>query len=235
MTEHMPNLTLPKGVTVSRTALLCPEQLTLNDWKSLGRTLQQFECSIQWWLGDWWCYGQHRYGERKAKLTLKDTLPSENDSPFYRRAYGTLMNYGSVAGRVASSRRREVLSFSHHVVIAPLEPDEQDHWLDIAVRDRLSVRKLELEIFKREVSKPDHGDRYLLWCLTKQAERSTRCILPPWETPDFERFLVINAYHSDVHEFAKEVKAAHEFWSNMRALLRRVRERATRAEREQAA
>ncbi|HEX2434930.1 MAG TPA: hypothetical protein VHI55_13365 [Gaiellaceae bacterium] len=40
------------------------------------------------------------------------------------------------------SRRRENLSFTHHVLIAPLPLDEQIVWLDRAERERLSTREL---------------------------------------------------------------------------------------------
>ena len=95
-------LALPDGVTVSRTALVCDRQLPIDEWKSLGLALSQLERSIQFWIGDWWHYGFHRYGERKAMATAKGTF----DRAY---AYGTLMNYGNVAGRVETSRRREVL------------------------------------------------------------------------------------------------------------------------------
>ena len=45
--------------------------------------------------------------------TAKDTFGRDY-------AFGTLMNYGYVAGRVETSRRREVLSWSHHYEIAKL-------------------------------------------------------------------------------------------------------------------
>ena len=92
-------LALPDGVTVSRTALVCCRELPFDDWKTLGHTLSQRADSMQWWLGDWWHYGNHRYGER-ATTAAKGT---------FARAFGTLMNYGSVAGSVETSRRREVL------------------------------------------------------------------------------------------------------------------------------
>ena len=41
--------------------------------------------------------------------------------------------FGWVAGQIETSRRREVLSWSHHSEVAALEPKEQDHLLDLAV------------------------------------------------------------------------------------------------------
>jgi hypothetical protein len=85
-------LALPDGVSVSRTALVCSQQLSLDEWQSLGRALTQMESSIQWWIGDWWHYGRHRYGERKAKITAENAFERSY-------AFSTLMNYGWIAGR----------------------------------------------------------------------------------------------------------------------------------------
>jgi len=56
------------------------------------------------------------------------------------------MNMVHVASRFEVSRRRKNLSWSHHETVASLEPDQQDHWLDRAVADRLSVADLRLEL-----------------------------------------------------------------------------------------
>jgi hypothetical protein len=31
-------------------------------WAANGK----IEGSVQWWLGDWWAFGEHLYGDRKA-------------------------------------------------------------------------------------------------------------------------------------------------------------------------
>ena len=56
--------------------------------------LAAFENGIQWWLGDWWHYGFHAYGDRKAKVKAKGAFPY---------AFQTLMNWGWVAGMVETS------------------------------------------------------------------------------------------------------------------------------------
>jgi hypothetical protein len=38
------------------------------------------------------------------------------------------------------------LSWSHHVLLAPLKPDEQKRWLERASAERLSVADLRLEL-----------------------------------------------------------------------------------------
>ena len=70
---------------------------------------------------------------RKAKVKAKGVFPY---------AFPTLMNWGWVAGSVATSLRREVLSWSHHALIASYPPDEQKKWLDKAERFEWPVKKL---------------------------------------------------------------------------------------------
>lgn len=93
-------MTLPDGVTITPTALTFSRELSFDEWKSLGSNLKQFESSLQWWIGDWWHHGEHKYGERK-KLAA-DAFGYE---------FGTLMNFGYVAGSVEASLRNEALSF----------------------------------------------------------------------------------------------------------------------------
>jgi hypothetical protein len=96
---------LPEGGD-NRTPLLT-DNLGLEEWLEIGRSLTQTERDVQWRLGDWWAFGNHRYGERAniAAGTLKFVV-------------GTLQNYASVARKFPPSRRREDLSFSHHVEVA---------------------------------------------------------------------------------------------------------------------
>jgi hypothetical protein len=88
-----------------------------------------------WWVGDWIRYGNAKFGERyvrAAKITGYDVQ--------------TLTNMVYVASRFEISRRRENLSWSHHETVAALEPDEQGHWLNRAIAEKLSVSDLRLEL-----------------------------------------------------------------------------------------
>ena len=49
---------------ISPTGWQLPDDLSVDDWASLGRQLHRVVESVQWWLGDWWVYGEHSYGER---------------------------------------------------------------------------------------------------------------------------------------------------------------------------
>ena len=132
---------LPKQVTISRTALVLPSDFSVEEWQTVGAKLAAYQNGIQWWLGDWWHYGAHAYGARQARVKAKGAFPY---------AFPTLMNWGWVAGSVATSLRREALSWSHHELIARYPPDEQKKWLDRAEMAEWSVKKFGQSIYEAQ-------------------------------------------------------------------------------------
>lgn len=105
------------------------------DWLSTGRRLGTIGRCSQWWIGDWVRYGTSRWGEKyaeAARVTGYDVA--------------SLRNMAWVASRFDLSLRNDKLTWSHHVLLAPLEPDEQRKWLERASEERLSVADLRLEL-----------------------------------------------------------------------------------------
>lgn len=119
---------------LSRLGWRLPADLSFDEWTSCGQALSSIEGSVQWWLGDWWAFGEHAYGERVRVL--------ESGGPLEDMNFQTLRNYGWVSRAFETSRRRDVLSFKHHAEVAALPLDEQDRWLDRAEREELSTMKL---------------------------------------------------------------------------------------------
>ena len=99
----------------SSTALYLPANLSEQEWRAAGIALAHTEQSISWWIGDWWAFGEKRYGARKAIVESP-----EWDGPSFQ----TCANAAAVCKAFETSRRREVLSFSHHAEVAALPPDE---------------------------------------------------------------------------------------------------------------
>ena len=124
----------------SDTALTLPEGLPFDQWQAFGEVLGRAERSVQWWMGDWWRYGDRAYGERAAQAL---------DSRF---SFQSWMDAGWVAGAVETSRRREVLSWSHHKEVAALGPDEQDYWLDLAVTEGWTRNELRSHVARARAS-----------------------------------------------------------------------------------
>jgi len=65
----------------------------------------------------------------------------------------TLKGFRYVADKVETLRRRNNLEFGHHREVAPLTPEEQDKWLDIAEEEGLSVHHLRNKIKKEKKEK----------------------------------------------------------------------------------
>ncbi|HWH19786.1 MAG TPA: hypothetical protein VN671_04585, partial [Solirubrobacterales bacterium] len=89
----------------------------------------------QWWIGDWLQFGTSEFGERyveASRVTGYDPKSMRN------------MRY--VASRFPASLRRDNLQWSHHALLAALEPEERASWLDRATADRLSVADLRGEL-----------------------------------------------------------------------------------------
>jgi hypothetical protein len=69
------------------------------------------EHAVAWWIGYWWAFGEHRYGDRKAIVEAEDWAgPS----------FQTCVDCGTVARRFESTRRHVLLSFKHHREVAAL-------------------------------------------------------------------------------------------------------------------
>jgi len=83
----------------------------------------------------WLNYGEQAYGEMYEEAIEATGLK-----------YGTLRNDKYVAKRVEFSLRSENLSWHCHKEVAPLEPQEQDFWLEQAEQGQWTVRELRAEI-----------------------------------------------------------------------------------------
>jgi hypothetical protein len=132
-------------------------------WVAVGRRLGGISRSNQWWLGDWLRYGTVKWGERyveAAKIAGYDVR--------------SLANMASLAACFEMSRRRDNLTWSHHAVVAALDPDEQDKWLDMAAAERLSVADLRVELRSVERQRGAQGRAYV-----ERAEKSVSDFICP--------------------------------------------------------
>jgi hypothetical protein len=107
-----------------------PDGLSKRQWLTAGESLFAIEGAVQFWIGDWWAYGQHRYRARSQAAKV---------GALGDRAFSTLANYGWVARAFKTSDRSEVLSWKHHQVLAHLPPDERLQWLRRAESEHWSV------------------------------------------------------------------------------------------------
>jgi hypothetical protein len=131
---------ISNGVQFNKNGLTIKKDLSVEDWLSLGNTLETMQGAIQWWIGDWLNYGEQRYGE---------TYTQALDASKY--SYETLANIKWVAKSIESSLRSESLSWSHHKEIAPLPKRKQSYFISLAQEERLSVSSLKKAINVKKI------------------------------------------------------------------------------------
>ncbi len=139
--EAVPTLPPPEPAAerspraLSKVAWRPQSDLGQSEWLATGRRLGTIGRCSQWWIGDWVRYGAARWGERyaeAARVTGYDVA--------------SLRNMAWVASQFDVSLRSDKLTWSHHVLLAPLEPEQQQDWLERALKERLSVADLRLEL-----------------------------------------------------------------------------------------
>ena len=146
-----------------------PRGMSEDQWRAAGLMLARSESSFLWQLGDWWSFGESHYGDRTALLESRDwqgpSLQTCQDAGWVARTFGT-------------SRRREVLSFSHHREAASLAPGEADDvlsWAESPARNGnkpRSTRELREEIRRRKDRQSETDIKQLL--MERHDERRQR-------------------------------------------------------------
>lgn len=122
-------------VRARRDALYLPASLTLMEWVKIGEKVCLLSNSSAWWLGDWLIYGQDKYPDRYRRAIAETMLD-----------YQTLRNYAWIARKFPVSRRRDGLSFQHHLEVAALPAAQQDLWLDRALHFKWSKAELRRQV-----------------------------------------------------------------------------------------
>jgi len=115
-------LGMPYADCLTPTGYELPADLSAEQWLDVGAALGRVRGSVMWWVGDWWAYGEHKYGERAAIV---------QDENWVGPAYQTCKNAATICRAFEKSRRRD-LSFKAHAEIAPLPVEEQEHLLEWA-------------------------------------------------------------------------------------------------------
>ena len=113
------------------TGLVAVPGAPFDEWVRVGDWFRRAESGMPWNVGDWWVFGEHEYGTRAAQAI----------DPEGTDRLKTYTNYGRVARRFEMSRRRDI-SWTHHEIVAALEPADQDRLLEDAIRERWSTREL---------------------------------------------------------------------------------------------
>ena len=122
--------------SITRTGIEFHDELSFDEWDSLGQKLGEAGRSIGFIIGDWINYGESHYGEKYEEALSRTGL-----------AYDTLRHYAYVARKIEMCLRKHNLDYSVHATVAKLKTDdEKQHWLAMAEKHDLSVRRLRKSI-----------------------------------------------------------------------------------------
>jgi hypothetical protein len=117
-------------------------QLPYDTWRDIGVRIGRAGTRFQFVVGDWLLFGEQKYGAKYLEAQDLTGL-----------SYGTLANLKYIAGAIDFHRRRENLSYGHHVEIAALDPADGDRLLDQAEAEgwnreqlRQAVRELKAKL-----------------------------------------------------------------------------------------
>jgi len=172
-------LGLHPSAMARRTELRLPCALTLDTWQHIGQQIFLITDSTAWWLGDWLIFGEDKFPDRYQEAVSRTALN-----------YQTLRNYAWIARKFEPSRRRDKLSFQHHVEVAGLCPEDQDSFLAQAERLRWSRNELRRHVRQhlQQKASPEektvvsvqlalNPDRVACW---QEAANQAGCPLPDW-------------------------------------------------------
>lgn len=133
---------LSDSVSISETGLAVIHDLTFDQWSSLMGTLSRMDTAFQFALGDALNYGSTKYGERYTQAI-----------EMTGQSYQSLANYAWVSKAVTIDRRVAGLSWTHHRVVARLDPDEQVRLLSMAKENDWTISALAEEVRGEPVTK----------------------------------------------------------------------------------
>jgi len=126
---------LSSGIQIHKAGLLFTTKHSINTWEKIGADLLSFANSSTWWIADWLVYGEVTFQDRYKEAVKRTAL-----------SYQTLRNYTWVARKFPLSRRRQTLSFSHHLEVVALDQPQQELWLRQAEKQRWSRNRLRTEV-----------------------------------------------------------------------------------------
>jgi hypothetical protein len=109
--------------------------MSVQEWRVELAKLAVFDRVSPFLIGDCLRKGEKKYGvtyPEAARITRLDV--------------NTLYKYVYVATNVEIYLRRRNLRFTHHELVASLDPDAQRYWLDRAEQDKMSVEDLRIEL-----------------------------------------------------------------------------------------
>ncbi len=128
---------------ISATGLKLSDDLSMQEWLSVGRQITRFGQAVQFWIGDWANYGDKRGWYTDSKVYAQIAAITGYD-------HSTIKDFKYVSSNIQSSVRTDDVSFSHHKLVSPLDPRKQTYYLNQARNEKLSVNQFREKIRLQE-------------------------------------------------------------------------------------
>ena len=110
------------------------EDSAREEWLLRGRAIDQTSNGWQWIAGDWICEGVPLDRFRGESITL---ARSE-----LKASRPTVWRWFKTASAFSPCRRRKTLSWTHHRDVSQLPEPDQEHWLDVADSEGLTIAQV---------------------------------------------------------------------------------------------
>ena len=164
------------GPYVTTTSLSLPDDMSRDKWEDAGCVLKQIESGMQWWIGDWWAFGERKWGTGQQ---ICEALGF---------SYATVTTYASISRSYESLSRLKDLTHKHHQIAAPLDEPQRSEILAWADNTKASTRELKTAIraLLAEPTPPPPENTY-----------STLVIDPPWQIEKIAREVRPNQVEMD--------------------------------------
>ena len=128
-----------QNVSITSVGLTVTGDMEFSEWMDLMQSLVRLETAFQFAIGDALIWGESRYGEKYSQAMEATGL-----------SYQALANMVWVARKVPMQNRMDGLSWTHHRVVASVEPVDQLPFLEYASASGLSATGLQHHITGRE-------------------------------------------------------------------------------------
>lgn len=116
--------------------LVLPADLTFEEWAGALHHADLLVEAGPWFLADLMSYGERHFGERHS-----EALPTVEQDPT-GASQSRMKQAAWMASKYPRNQRIAGLSYTHHRVVAELEPEDRSTLLREAVRGNLSTREL---------------------------------------------------------------------------------------------
>jgi hypothetical protein len=135
----MSELIRTENVSLTLVGLTFIGTITQDEWLDLMATLVRTETAFQFSIGDALVYGESHFGEKYSQAMDATGL-----------SYQTLANLTWVAKQVSQSNRVVGVSWTHHRVVASVDPSDQRGLLEMAKERKMSAVDLNEHITGRQ-------------------------------------------------------------------------------------